>query len=135
MISGKVFEFVETLHLTELMIMGSKKRPSRFSRVNFCQIFCALVCIALIFFVTLAQALDSHELKLPHADRTNVTRLANASPGFCLVCIAAHSPSEIAHAYFIHFVAKSHVSESCVAIISHSLLGVFDLSVRPPPIA
>lgn len=117
-------------------MMGNKKDPAQSPRVSVRQFSLALVCIALIFFVTLAQALDSHELKLPRADQqTNVTRLATASPGFCLVCIAAHSPSEIAHAYFIHFAAKSHVSEACVAAISRSLLSVFDLSVRPPPVA
>lgn len=98
------------------------------------QIFVALACIALMFFATLAQALDSHELGLApttHSVHANVQ--ANAAPGVCLVCVAAHSPSVIAQVNVIHFVAQSYVRSASVAPNLHSLLLSFDLPVRPPP--
>ncbi len=98
------------------------------------QFVMAFVCMALMFFATLAQALDSHELGIApatHSVHANVE--ANATPGFCLVCVAAHSPSVIAQVNVIHFVAQSYVRSASVAPNIHSLLLSFDLPVRPPP--
>lgn len=96
----------------------------------------AAVCIALMFFATMAQALDSHELGRARASHHTVaTTSASSLPGFCLVCVAAHLPSVIAQANFIHFVAKSYVNNKSVTTNFISLLPIFDLSVRPPPIA
>ena len=107
---------------------------AQFPRASRFQFALALVCIALMFFATLAQALDSHELNLgPRNHQARATTLANSAPGFCLVCVAAHSPSVIAQVTRIHFVAKSYVVSTSIAANLHSLLTVFDLSVRPPP--
>lgn len=98
------------------------------------QIFVALVCIVLMFFATLAQALDSHEMGIASATHTVSANVqANATPGFCLVCVAAHSPSVIAQVNVIHFVAQSYVRSASVAPNLLSLLLSFDLPVRPPP--
>ena len=98
------------------------------------QIFMALVCVALMFFATLAQAFDSHELGIaPVTSSVHANIQTNAAPGFCLVCVAAHSPSVIAQVNVIHFVAQSYVRNASVAPNLHSLLLSFDLPVRPPP--
>ena len=96
----------------------------------------AFVCIALMFFATVAQALDSHELgRAREGQQTVATTTSTSLPGFCLVCVAAHSPSVIAQVNFIHFVGKSYVDNKPIATNFVSLLPIFDLSVRPPPIA
>jgi hypothetical protein len=98
------------------------------------QIFVALVCIALMFFATLAQALDSHELGMAPTTRSVRANIqANTAPGFCLVCVAAHSPSVIARVNGIYFFAQSYVRSASVAPNLLSLLLSFDLPVRPPP--
>lgn len=87
-----------------------------------------------MFFATLAQALDSHELGIARADyHTSATAPSTAAPGFCLVCVAAHSPSVVAHVNFVYFVEKSYVTRSHITTNFLSLLPIFDLSVRPPP--
>jgi hypothetical protein len=86
-------------------------------------------------FATMAQALDSHELGRARASHHAAATTHANSPGFCLVCVAAHSPSVIAQVNFIHFVAKSYVNDKPITTNFVSLLPIFDLSVRPPPIA
>jgi hypothetical protein len=89
-----------------------------------------------MFFATMAQALDSHELGRARASHHTVANTSASSlPGTCLVCVAAHSPSVIAKANFINFVGKSYASNKPVATNLVSLLPIFDLTVRPPPIA
>jgi len=134
-ISDKVSEFVlKTLHLTRKMVW--KRSKALFPRAKEFRFSLALVCIALMFFATMAQALDSHELGMVRASHpTAATTSAGSLPGFCLVCVAAHSPSVIAQANFIHFVARSYVNNKPLATNFVSLLTIFDLSVRPPPVA
>lgn len=116
--------------------MSWKRSKAQFPRANGVRFSLAVVCIALMCFATMAQALDSHELGRARAGHHTVaTTSASSLPGFCLVCVAAHSPSVIAQVNFIHFVAKSYVNNKPIATNFVSLLPIFDLSVRPPPIA
>src|SRR6185312_1846526 len=116
--------------------MSWEKSKAQFPRAEGIRFSLAVVCIALMFFATMAQALDSHDLGMVCASQPTVaTTSAGSLPGFCLVCVAAHSPSVIAQVNFLHFAAKSYVNNKPVRTNLVSLLPIFDLSVRPPPIA
>lgn len=113
----------------------NRSTEARCSRASDSRFSLALVCIALMLFATLAQALDCHELGIAYtASHSSAAVPSPSSPGYCLVCVAAHSPSVIAHVTFVYSVAKSYASCPRIATNLLSLLPIFGLSVRPPPV-
>jgi hypothetical protein len=129
--SNRIIVELNNPNLTTMTCTGSTEAQTTRAKYQF---FMALVCVALMFFATLAQALDSHELGIAPATHTVSANIqANTAPGFCLVCVAAHSPSVIAQVNVVHFYTQSYVRSTSVAPNLLSLLLAFDFPVRPPP--